>query len=756
MFQDDCDHIHFLPLAFTGMASDDTEECDDGGNSLKKKLSRRHNHSNGSKNALTGRRDLEDILRIKGFSSESESEPEASFKLKKKMLHHHHRNVTTTPKRLNGFVVPNGATGDDSGSASDSAKDQVTWNSHNCGRSSEAEDDGSNSQQAPAEYYPIWQKPPSQTKIEQESIYETLYPSEQKKISSSDPPPPPLPPRASKPSIPAQKRPASLVTHRPLERTKALQYANGSSVQQETRIPPEVPRHQKPIPSSAALPQKQVTKNSQSPTHEENLPELPPRPHRLVNPEDAFAFEIIDVDEMRNSNGLNNSSHPRACKQFAIDPNNCDNVQQMNSNKKVLTDTSSAGSDSGGVSRPVRLAVEDTNNLRCCPPDVAPLATPEQDSSLIDCSSIENLVEDESSVSQDIIVDTCVVTGHSNLMYGIETTSEVLNQSTCSRQLSGGDNAQETMSVSSQQQDQSSVNKTEVEVAMATGEEGLERRETEANFCGCLLAVPTAESAGVSPISPCSIITPTSDSGLGNNTATNSSGSDSNTVVFSNKSSSSDSIASNNPDLPGEITATAAAENEEQGAAALPLVKSDIPRPHRPLSRQTTHPPPPAVFLLDSNVMADEMLLLSPRPPLVRPHNRLLSRVASPGTSLQCPPTPTHHARHNSGAGRSPVPLQVDRDMEDPPDCDDLVLDDPPPPATFRHLTTTRLPSIPERTYKSQRVELSADDEPLPPCEFVTNRKKFKAYKPLRLQTISFPKKLKNSDHSVPCNIKLP
>jgi hypothetical protein len=35
------------------------------------------------------------------------------------------------------------------------------------------------------------------------------------------------------------------------------------------------------------------------------------------------------------------------------------------------------------------------------------------------------------------------------------------------------------------------------------------------------------------------------------------------------------------------------------------------------------------------------------------------------------------------------------------------------------HLATTRLPSIPERSAKSQRLELPAEEEPLPPCEYV-------------------------------------
>lgn len=138
---------------------------------------------------------------------------------------------------------------------------KATWNSHNCGRSSEAEDEAP----AKADYYPIWQQPPPPPV---ESIYETLYPK-------GEPVPPPLPPRANKPSMPTQKRPVTLA-HRPLERTKALQLSDEA-------VPPLVPRHHKP-----------PTRGSPPP----DVPQVPPRPQKLVNPEDAFAFEIIDVDEV--------------------------------------------------------------------------------------------------------------------------------------------------------------------------------------------------------------------------------------------------------------------------------------------------------------------------------------------------------------------------------------------------------------------------------------------------------------------------
>lgn len=107
LFQEDCDHIQFLPLAFSSGGEQDEGLV----GSLKKKVSRR-NCANGKNPFAAGRRELEDILRIKGFSSESESEPEATFHMKKKMLH---RGLT--PKRLS-----NGTTED---SGSDSAKDQV-------------------------------------------------------------------------------------------------------------------------------------------------------------------------------------------------------------------------------------------------------------------------------------------------------------------------------------------------------------------------------------------------------------------------------------------------------------------------------------------------------------------------------------------------------------------------------------------------------------------------------------------------------
>lgn len=148
------------------------------------------------------------------------------------------------------------------------------------------------------------------------------------------------------------------------------------------------------------------------------------------------------------------------------------------------------------------------------------------------------------------------------------------------------------------------------------------------------LTVPETVSR-LSPISP-------TDSGVAMNTSNSSEGA---TVVT--HSSSSDSLVS--------------ACDEPQN------LMTNI-RPHKPLSRQVSHPP-----------------------------EARLRRMEVP----QCPPTPTHHAR----------PHRVARTQEEDEVFHTSEEDIQPP---VRHITSTRLPSIPERSIKHQRVE-TTDDEPLPP-----------------------------------------
>lgn len=83
--------------------------------------------------------------------------------------------------------------------------------------------------------------------------------------------PPPLPPRS-----------CHLKHHRPLERTKAIEHCSIS--------PPEVSRHCKPLCTI-------------------DVPVVPPRPKKFINPEDAFNFEIIDVDEQQAEEKKITNSH---------------------------------------------------------------------------------------------------------------------------------------------------------------------------------------------------------------------------------------------------------------------------------------------------------------------------------------------------------------------------------------------------------------------------------------------------------------
>ena len=152
------------------------------------------------------------------------------------------------------------------------------------------------------------------------------------------------------------------------------------------------------------------------------------------------------------------------------------------------------------------------------------------------------------------------------------------------------------------------------------------------------LSVPDTSSR-LSPISP------STDSGVVMNTSNSSEAA---TVVT--HSSSSDSLVSAS-DEPQNLTTTTI-------------------RPHKPLSRQVSHPP-----------------------------EARLRRMEAP----QCPPTPTHHAR----------PQRATRTQEDDEVFHRSEEEIQPP---VRHITSTRLPSIPERSIKHQRVE-TTDDEPLPPCK---------------------------------------
>ncbi|XP_049863233.1 uncharacterized protein LOC126356312 isoform X5 [Schistocerca gregaria] len=421
-------------------------------------------------------------------SSESDSEPEAAARrlrahhprappaaaastsggLPKRKAHHHRR---ASPQQLaqqhlmNGYPAP-----DDESDSSDTAAllppgessrstSHVlhTWNSHEGAVARRLLDLAPVPQPLPpavvppshsepslpsganVEYYPIWTKPTVPAVSGSGSVYETLYPR-------TEPPPPPLPPRAFPPQNGCSKH------HRPLERMCALPYPGAGPGSD----PPEVPRHNKPK------------------TARHTAPSLPPKPKKIVNPEDTFAFEIVDTDELNptvtavTSCSSHKNAQPVSCynghsasgpltnSERAVSVRSVDEAQPVRQSDIPVEEAKSESSDacrgkfpptinsrvgdtapaqgevSGsaqsdlqrshrhdafhldsesvtGVSskRPTQLAVNgcvgDANNDNEGQTSAvaAPLATPEQDSSLVDSSSVENLLDEDAEEEEE-------------------------------------------------------------------------------------------------------------------------------------------------------------------------------------------------------------------------------------------------------------------------------------------------------------------------------------------------------------------
>ncbi|XP_046678623.1 E3 ubiquitin-protein ligase HECW2 isoform X2 [Homalodisca vitripennis] len=545
------------------------------------------------------KRDCLRPARLRDCSSESESEPETCSRTRKRGWL---KKKTSLP---NGFIRSAEKVEDsDTDSSRNSSKDLPTWNSHETAQKTLDLPDQDQ------EYFPIWsQKSPIATK----SVYETLYPS-------STEPPPPLPPRSYPPR------------HRPLERTRALHPSP------HHWRPPEVLRKNKPTVGG---------------------PILPPRPKKVLNPEDSFGFEIVDTDELSAASSLQES--------LSVDREGTDPVKPWGAGNVMVEDSL------------LRVA--------------APLATPEQDGSLIDTSSFENLIDEEDVVENKPIQKGCVRRTMPARSGHVSSQSFVSQSEVCE---SGAESV------------------VPVEAGPAT-----EMPSKDSESVRDSLTVPEQSTASISPLSPNSASTPTSDSGI---VLTNSIA-DSNHMVSSTRSSSSDSIGTEITEGPEPVS------HRPRSVAG-----SETPlRSHRPLSRQVSHPPDSAV-----------MLLLTDSP---RPQNRLLNRVAaitSP-TIPQCPPTPTHHARpvrasfqspilprhtltrdfnNASAVPRPPEPsdetfsLEPFREVPDRPEdsgCSSGTTQNGCSLLPLRHLTSTRLPSIPERSVKGQRLELGTDEEPLPP-----------------------------------------
>ncbi|XP_069683544.1 E3 ubiquitin-protein ligase HECW2-like isoform X2 [Periplaneta americana] len=617
-----------------------------------------------------------DLARVRANnSSESDSEAETSAKYRKQ------RGARLLKKKAalvqaNGYP-PHLNGGEEESDNSDTAlvpgRELHTWNSHECAqRTLDVKDHVALNDNV--DYYPIWTKSPLPSRSraledrgneEFRSIYETLYPT-------SDPPPPPLPPRAFPPSSSGGARNPK---HRPLERTRALPYQGGCIAM----TPPEVLRQHKPVSvlSCASDNRKECAGGSDGKVKYRHLqnqqgPSLPPKPRKLLNPEDSFAFEIIDTDELRPTQPVNiavmsfssqNTQKPQAvsctrlketgrCESHGF---NVDNTVPMKVNE---TETQSKTLDGGaslsaatsrsvvrrtGVDgeasaneesrpsdasrtisshpkRPMMLPVnevsrkdppcsgeDNVNGADGFPVVSAPLATPEQDSSLVDSSSVENLLDDE----DDAVFLTPDNEGVLGQPYTLaESSSEVQQDATAGQQ----SNKYQSVIPSWPVSDACSGNQSSVDVSSSQGagqgvstvgrssegklelplpgstrpknfptggansgtfqdrvcempviltdmpdsssQMGAASAVPDSNLSNTdsssLLSVPNPSSSSISPVSPNSL----SDSGMALSTATEcstSSGSDTNTMVLSNRSSSTDSmgaLASANLDIP--------------------------------------------------------------------------------------------------------------------------------------------------------------------------------------------------------------
>uniref|UniRef100_A0A1B6C0A5 HECT-type E3 ubiquitin transferase n=1 Tax=Clastoptera arizonana TaxID=38151 RepID=A0A1B6C0A5_9HEMI len=567
----------------------------------------KQNHQNGS---IKAKRELPrpgDLLRVRdkishlgNCSSESESEPESSSKYRKRGWRLLKKKAIT-----NGFLHHSAerekVDDSDTDSSRNSSKDLPTWNSHETAQNK--------IDQGNPEYFPIWNQKSSN---ETGSVYETLYPT------PKETPPPPLPPRAYPPR------------HRPLERTRAVPPSP------HHRRPPEVLRKNKPLL---------------------NGPTVPPRPKKMLNPEDTFGFEIVDIDELSCASTFQDSIEQ------SVEPSNSSSDQK----------------------------------------EPAPLATPEHEGNLIDGSSFDNLVDEEDIVENKPIQN-------SNQRTLVRNKGHVSSQNNLSQSVSVENMLNSSDSVCEPLAE--SENNICVENKLPSDQVELDEN---------LLSLPEQSTVSLNPISPSleSCVTVVSNSNH----------------ILSTQSSSSDSLISANDCLESLDFVQMRPRS---------LTNNDTPiRSHKPLSRQVSHPPD------NINVRQD------------RPQNRTLNRVAaitSPNIP-QCPPTPTHHARPVRSSFQSPIlprhpALTREFNMcstEDPMDNNNGYIFEPFHEVSvatrrplqsicadslgnvdesgsssglnqqacsilpLRHLNSTRLPSIPERGAKPHRIEVGADEEPLPP-----------------------------------------
>lgn len=197
-------------------------------------------------------------------------------------------------------------------------------------------------------------------------------------------------------------------------------------------------------------------------------------------------------------------------------------------------------------------------------------------------------------------------------------------------------------------------------------------------------------------------------------------------------------------------------------------------KPHKPLARQISpsrknEPPQVPVDECSSKQVLQERSSSSSdtttdeitdrEAAALRPHPRALARIANMSSNLPvCPPTPTHHAKRSKNADLKPPslkckmpkpeeltasPQHVSRNGSESPRLGLIALSElrtvenrSPEvdrenvqsegeasggiPLPLRHITTTRLPSIPERTTRILAMpEIPGEcEEPLPPSKY--------------------------------------
>lgn len=497
--------------------------------------------------------------------------------------------------------------------------------------------------------------------------------------------PPPLPPKLKK-----QQQ-----AHKPLHRTKALQYGASTSYG---------------VPSSSTDPG-------------------PSKP-KYLHPEDSFVLEIVDTDELEGSGESSSTAELQLVEASSLPSEQNQNDMSrsspwlfIDSNANVSTvpdamvegppelpprpgslhgavqngySSNQDGVENGhGTTCDVRPA-SDYQQLEGIHQRVAPLATPEQDSFQDGAVSVENLVDSHRSSRDDSLE--------------AEMQDIILNRSAssgpyASEELRTGPSIEITLT---EDVDQPAV--------------GVVDRDSDYQYddpaSGLLLPCATSSTAASPVSSSGGTLTESED---GEEIATNDlSEVCLHTAAVSIESESQNRTPTQTPPN-SELDTTMSSSLEQSGISAF----SDSSDENNDATRS-----PEASDLQDTNTEQAESSssTLDSRSPSPSPEEGAVGGDSSIFHAVdlpQCPPTPTHHPYSAKSQGRPCTPTPGPSVSSSAPSEAPIWKPRPPPPVPPplparsiqppHHHPTTRLPSIPERSAKFQRVELSPGEEPLPP-----------------------------------------